>query len=485
MAALQRGLVFVLVLLQLAFPRDAQAVSQAEAYGTCQAQVSAYAAAHPAFANMGSGTSCPSGSYTQCYMAVEGSSPWKWQSNSGSGCVQQSTPFTNDCASYNVASGGDATNGFKRNYIEGYSKDMCQSSTKCRLKYNYPLEALQVGTTGLKFQNAMFKYDGTVCTPVYAATYPESKETPSLPSPSTNPLDYCSNTTVNTKQCLTAAGQHCITSSKGNSYCYNMTETGTKTAPAQDEVVKRTLDGSVPPAPPFAPPAPDTSWTGTTQPLATTTNGSPSTIAVLVTSTYPCISAHNCDGTASSSGGSAGSPTSTSGTDPTSHSAGTSACDADPPCSGDPIMCAQLVQAHKTRCAAEKTSLAGVSGGDAECTHEYTITGGDAVSVQTLVEAQRLRCQQKAEGAVPNADADDGTDAEAGHVKSPTLGVSMLDPSGLFGAQSCPNLGVADLGDWGSFDFNDIPYFCDFTVLVSGILLLLGSWIAFRILAGA
>lgn len=77
-----------------------------------------------------------------------------------------------------------------------------------------------------------------------------------------------------------------------------------------------------------------------------------------------------------------------------------------------------------------------------------------------------------------------GAEPEKPHRKV-SFGTDRLDDSGfLGGSRACPQFPIADLGKFGKWDPNQYPYFCQFISLVRWTLVLLGAFIAFRIMAG-
>lgn len=139
-------------------------------------------------------------------------------------------------------------------------------------------------------------------------------------------------------------------------------------------------------------------------------------------------------------------------------------CQAPPSCSGDGIACASLFQQWRTRCAIEGLSNqlgngdgGGTGNGDGEG------EGDDA-----------------AEYNGPDAD-EDPQGANRGTLG---LGTNRIDESGFWSSRACPTLPVIPLGIFGSFDPNSLAWFCDFVTIVRGVLILLGAFIALRILMG-
>lgn len=86
----------------------------------------------------------------------------------------------------------------------------------------------------------------------------------------------------------------------------------------------------------------------------------------------------------------------------------------------------------------------------------------------------------------------DGTEAgEGGDDGEKTLlqrmvSTDVLDAGGFLGggSASCPQLGTIEFGKFGSFSLDSQPWFCDLVALMRGVLLLVGAFIALRILTG-
>lgn len=111
-------------------------------------------------------------------------------------------------------------------------------------------------------------------------------------------------------------------------------------------------------------------------------------------------------------------------------------CESPPVSHGDAIAGNIAYQTWATRCAVDRLAKitkdgtakvtvvggvigggsgevdGGVSGGE-NCVHTYNITGGDPINAQALVEAQRLRCQQKAQREADEAGAGDVGDSSS------------------------------------------------------------------------
>ena len=174
-------------------------------------------------------------------------------------------------------------------------------------------------------------------------------------------------------------------------------------------------------------------------------------------------------------------------------------CEAPPVCSGgDAVGCATLQQVWRTRCAEGRNKIEG--GGECSADgHPQFVCHGDQVECkQALLLAEEFCAAQK---------ADENGDGQPDWTK-PGSGVDMTegegeDPEGMgegpkqvpFGANfdttgfltpsSCPQMGSFTF--WGrTFDLDNMGVFslCDFTQMVHAIFLLLGAFVAFKIVGG-
>jgi hypothetical protein len=80
--------------------------------------------------------------------------------------------------------------------------------------------------------------------------------------------------------------------------------------------------------------------------------------------------------------------------------------------------------------------------------------------------------------------AGDEPGENVGKLQTASFGAPMLDETGLSWSRSCPDLGTLNLGYFGSFDLNSVPWICDFTTMVRGAFFLLGSFLALMIVMG-
>lgn len=185
--------------------------------------------------------------------------------------------------------------------------------------------------------------------------------------------------------------------------------------------------------------------------------------------------------------------------------AGGGTCQAPPTCSGDGIACAQLYQQWRTRCAVEgeRQGVTGTACGEIE----LKCTGMGVQQCYDLYYAKKAACALEGmagEGGDEEGDddennngqpdwtevdglADDGSgdDPDSPNRGIIPIGTDRLDEGGLFGgSRACPQLGTLNLGRFGTFNLDALPWWCDFIAVVRGVVLLLAAFAALRILMG-
>lgn len=330
-----------------------------------------------------------------------------------------------------------------------------------------------------------FNFTGVSCT-VTTQTTP----VPALPAVTVKPTaeavpPICINSAPNPSYCIRSTGQHCQAASTGKQICWGGTETGTKT---DGDIAQRRCAGAGPCSPPVLPDGQTPTQVGGAN-TTTITNNNTSTTSTTTTVNY--TTPFGTDAGSANQGEAAGGNVSpeTGGVAPGTVSGGGDCAQPYVVSGGDPIANRALSEAFKTRCATEKAVGGTVEGGTADCVTAPTVTGGDLVAAAALKEAWQARCGDGPKwGKVGDGDIasveENASDADKGKVKGVVMGMSLLDDSGLWGPQSCPTLGTIDLGWAGLVDLDGEGWFCDFVILVHGIFLLLGAWVAFRVLAG-
>jgi hypothetical protein len=174
---------------------------------------------------------------------------------------------------------------------------------------------------------------------------------------------------------------------------------------------------------------------------------------------------------------------------------GGDSCTTPPSCNGSPIMCGQARIQWRIDCNTRKN--VNISGGS--CTQVPLCTGDkcNAMEYASLLQQWRTTCavEKMAKGT---SDGDgqpewtkvtgNGTEGAGEEPEGPTrrisLGLGMLDSSGFLGGGSCPTFGSVDLGTFGTVDLDQYDWICQFLAAVRIVLIGVGGFIAFGILAG-
>lgn len=169
-------------------------------------------------------------------------------------------------------------------------------------------------------------------------------------------------------------------------------------------------------------------------------------------------------------------------------------CKAPPTCSGDGIQCNMLIQQWKTRCAIEGEGQK-IENGNCNSIGELKCTGMSVQQCYDLWAQKKQACAAQAEaGGDDQPDwtkvTGDGTEGAGDEPDMPVheglvLGTDRIDDSGFWGgSRACPTLGTLDLGVFGTFSLDSKPWWCDLVALIRGVLLIIGAFIALRILMG-
>lgn len=175
---------------------------------------------------------------------------------------------------------------------------------------------------------------------------------------------------------------------------------------------------------------------------------------------------------------------------------GGDSCTAPPSCNGSPIMCGQARIQWRIDCNTRKNH--NVSGGS--CTQVPLCTGEkcSAMEYASLLQQWRTTCavekladsQGDGENGQPEwtkvtGDGTEGAGQEPdGPHRTRSLGLGMLDSSGFLGGGSCPTFGSIDLGWFGTVNLDEYDWICKFLSAVKIVMVGLGGFIAFGIIAG-
>lgn len=326
--------------------------------------------------------------------------------------------------------------------------------------------------------SAKFAYTGEMCDAV-----------PMPPREDEKPKEQeCKPAGAGQTLCLKPNGDHCYSASSGRQICWKPGQTGEQ----NDGPNKQKRDAGPNPIPPsnLQLPSGDTLTKNGTSTTTTTTvtNNSTTTNITTTTTNYTTTNGtnagntndgENSDGSGKDKGDGKGA-------------SGGGDCKTPPIVTGDAILGMVATQAWATRCAVEAGNTVKVTGDVGDCKSPFTVQGTDANAVKLRAMRAQICNGDKDGDGQPDWTKPDGSEPGDGEtdqdgskeVKSKTFGVDMLDSSGFIGSGSCPQLGVLDFGQFGTFSLDSEPWFCQMVALMRGVLLLVGAFVALRILTG-
>lgn len=291
--------------------------------------------------------------------------------------------------------------------------------------------------------------------------------------------------------CFKPDGSHCATASNGRQICFRPGETGSKT------------DGDtrmdVQPGPQHNPPAPQLPSGDTLIPKGgptvinnSTTNVTNNTVNSSVTNTSTSGTQNGTNAGSKNQGGDTGGTGDTPAGEGDGKGEGTSAagggsCEDPPIITGDAALGMVATQAWATRCATDAGNAAKVTGDVGDCASPFSVEGTNANAVKLRAMRAQI-CNEpnwakRGDGDGTGKPDDDGKDGEPGFLGL-QVDTDMLDTSGFTGGGTCPALGVLDMGPFGLFSLDSDPMFCDLVQLMRMALLMIGGFIALRILLG-
>ncbi|MEV5119892.1 hypothetical protein [Stenotrophomonas indicatrix] len=189
---------------------------------------------------------------------------------------------------------------------------------------------------------------------------------------------------------------------------------------------------------------------------------------------------------------------------------GGDSCEQPPSCSGSPIMCGQARIQWRIDCNTRRNN--NISGGHCSQSGMPTCTGekcnameyaGLLMQWRSACAVEKLAAKSGNETGTNNADKDgngvpdalegvgvvtgpgDG-DADVSAAKKWGVGVStsMIDTGNMFGGGTCPQLPSFSIMG-ATISGADFPYFCQFAVILRGLILIFAAYWAMRILMGA
>lgn len=283
--------------------------------------------------------------------------------------------------------------------------------------------------------------------------------------------------------CLKPDGNHCASASTGRQICWRPGETGEK----DDGPIKQKRDAGNDPIPPNLQLPSGDSLSPVGQPVRAVTNVNNQTINT-VTQNYQTTHGTNAGGSAPNKGESASGDG--SGKDEGEGSAsGGGDCKTPPITSGDPVLGMVATQAWHTRCAVEAGNAAKVTGDVADCKQPFTVEGTNANAIKLRAMRAQLCNGDKNGNGRPDWTETNGTETpepgegeEEPGVLSKFINTDALDGGGFLGGSgSCPAMGTVDL-HFVQVDLSNASWWCPFVSMCRAILLLMGAYIAIRLL---
>lgn len=380
------------------------------------------------------------------------------------------------------------------------STHTCFDSQQCLSKPALGNAFTQGGSGSTCVGGCQFRPDISACVVVNGQSVcsvtgakPTGQPCTTEPTPKTDPepKQECLNAAAGQTFCIKPDGQHCYTASTGRQICWQPGETGQKT----DGPTMQTRDAGTQPIPPNTQlPSGDTLNTqGSPVTSTTTINNNTTTSTTTITTTtqnYQTQNGTNAGGSGKADAGEKGDGSGKDKGDGDGASGGGN-CETPPIVSGDAAMNMVATQAWATRCAVEAGNAAKVTGDVANCATPFSVEGTNANAVKLRAMRAQL-CKGDANGdgrpdwtetdGTEAGDGDEGNDTTPG-TRSLSFGTDLLDTGGFLGAGGCPSLGTVDLV-FTQVNFDSNPYFCTLVQLMRAVLLMIGAFIALRILMG-
>lgn len=447
------------VLAMLLMPGTAAAVDQGEAYAKCQAQIGKTLSGYP-----GASTRCyKDGSAYRCTFMHPSSTAGAWIDCS----PERYFPYVGTCAQRADGQAG---------MINGtlYSGGVCDNGCKVQPNLdpgtNFSLRE-NGNPNAIAVRSGTWKPTGDVCSITDTQPKPEKKD------------EYChqaGNYTVcksKDKTCIsTATGFRTCASDtanqKGHTATNNpRTEAASISAP------------NTPPNPPTNRPGED--WKPSGPSTSVTNNNSGTTYN---TQNYNNQGTPNGnqptpgDGSGPGAGGSNGNGEQGEGNGNSASGGGN--CQTPPATSGDPILGMIATQTWATRCAAEKGNSAKVTGDIGNCDAAFSVEGDSVQANQLRAQRAQLCAGRPGEGQGSGSNPHEGAEDVDGPGKwSWKFDKDLIDTSG-FGGGSCPQLGTIDFGRFGTVSLDGTTWWCSLISAIRTVMLLLGMFIAFRVVFG-
>lgn len=356
-----------------------------------------------------------------------------------------------------------------------YSGGVCDNG--CKVQPNLdPGTNFSIRESGnpnaIPVRSGTWRASGQVCSIVDTQPKPDAKD------------EYC-HTTSSGHQVCKGKDRTCVTSPSGFRTCAS-DSANTKGHTATNNSRTEATSISAPNTPPNAPtnrPGEDWKPSGGTTNITNNNNGNTTN-----TQNYNNQGTPNGnqptpgDGSGPGAGGSNGNGEQGEGNGNSASGGGD--CAAPPSTSGDPILGMIATQTWATRCATEKGNSAKVTGDIGNCDAAFSVEGDSVQANQLRAQRAQLCAGRPGEGQGSSANPHDGAEDVDGPGKwSWKFDKDLIDTSG-FGGGSCPQLGTIDFGRFGAVSLDGTAWWCSLIAAIRTVMLLLGMFIAFRIVFG-
>ncbi|XQA61002.1 hypothetical protein ACM9XD_16575 [Xanthomonas sacchari] len=287
--------------------------------------------------------------------------------------------------------------------------------------------------------------------------------------------------------CVKSDGSLCATASNGKQLCWGQGETGSKNS-GDTSAVRQAGTTHTPPN--LQLPSGDTlvrSGGPDTVQTTTSSGGSSSSSSTVTTNVTSYTTENGTDAGSKDDG--KGSDGEGDGDGDGNSASGGGDCKSPPVVSGDQALGMVATQAWATRCAVEAGNATNVTGDIGDCKSAFSVEGDNAQAHQ-LRAMRAERCgdapawSKAKDGEGSTADPHDGADGKDGPgAWSLKVDSRLLDTSGFLGG-SCPTLGTLDFGRFGQVSLDGTTWWCPLIAAMRAVMLLMGAFIAVRLLLG-
>ncbi|MCW0386835.1 hypothetical protein NB722_001374 [Xanthomonas sacchari] len=422
-------------------------MTESQAYSACQAQLSSAPSPHECY-------SPDSNSMGKCYQIRFLSASGTWDNYGGRYCPDQDGP---KCAGLPNISGAQSWSG--------------SSSATCSAGCGY--ESVGSSLTFSVAGKLVTYTDASGLKPTGAACAAGDSQLNAAKKEDCIPV---TGQTI----CVRPDGSVCATATNGKQLCWQSRETGTKTT--GDTLADRQA-GTQHTPPSLQIPSGDTlTKVGGPDTVQTTTknpDGSSSTVTTNVTS-YKTDNGTDAGGSDQSEGKDKDGKSASGGGD----------CKTPPVVSGDQALAMVATQTWATRCAVEAGNATKVTGDIGDCKSAFTVEGDNA-QAHELRALRAERCGESPAWVKPKSGEGSNGDPYGGSTDgkdgpgtwSLKVDSRLLDTSGFLGG-SCPTLGTLDFGRFGQVSLDGTTWWCPLIAAMRAVMLLMGAFIAVRLLLG-